>query len=126
MTKPIVIVTKYRDEGHLKLRDDGVLSIDALILHADLERAYFERLKPRIDGDLRTTMEKRFGELRDTDWNERTRKKHLLDKLPLRGSSSPTAISGPFTNQTSTSVNSPSLPPIISNTSITGFSDPNK
>ena len=119
MTKPMVVITKYRAAEHLCRRNDDVLSIDAFTLADDLERAYVERVKPRVNGDLRPVMEARFREMRDTDWEERESKKNHLAKAPIVFASQRLNIS--------TRVESPSVQVIrySTNVSTTDFNDPN-
>jgi hypothetical protein len=124
MTKPMVIVTKHRDAGHLTRRDDDVLCVDALTLADDLEVAYFERLKPKINGDFKSRMETRFREFREAYWQDREKKKNLLEKIPLRSTDFERVNQS---TRVDARVNSPARPAHYStNVSTTGFDDPSR
>jgi hypothetical protein len=118
MTKPMIRVTKHRDDGHLYL-DGDVLCLDALTLADDFEAAYWNRLRPKIQGDFKANMETRFREMRTVHWQEREEKKHELAKVPSRPQRSA------WGSSTGTQVNSPSVPPLYStNVSTSDFDEP--
>lgn len=81
MTKPMIVVTKDGAGCSLFRLDDRVV-VDALSLAEDFAAAYTQRLKPNIVGELRRTMEARFGELRAEFWKDHAAKKHELAKVP--------------------------------------------
>lgn len=103
ITKPMVVVTKHRDENHLTQDGDGVVRVDALHLADELEHAYRERLRPTITGAFKVEMEKRFRMIREASWAEFLAKKSLREKFPIGA-----AVAVEVSNQ-STRVNSPSV-----------------
>ena len=53
MTKPMVRITKDHDRGHLTRTAGDIISVDALTLADDFDRAYRQGLRPKIVGELR-------------------------------------------------------------------------
>jgi hypothetical protein len=84
MTKPKVVVTKHRDQNHLRrLQPGNELLVDALTLHDDLEAAYFQRLKPKIEGSFKAIMEERLQKFRAAYQHDHQTKRNLLAKAPM-------------------------------------------
>jgi hypothetical protein len=125
MTKPMIRVTKHHDGGHLRRTSNDVLCIDALTLTEDFEKAYKERLRPKMNGDFRANMELRFHELYKAYWQEREAKKHELAKVPrARGNAVVLEVQNASTSS-GTRINSITLNNPY-NTTTTDFGDPDR
>jgi hypothetical protein len=133
LAKPMIRVTKHRDPNHLRRVKDGeVLILDALTLADDFATAYGQRLRPRIVGEVRATMETRFNELREAYWRDHIQLKSEFDKAPLGTETSVGESSATHENSARpvvllngrTRVNSPSISRRYTNISTSGFDDP--